>query len=111
MLESVYLYNKELIVDICKRNIFTPDMFLVSFLNLIEEKKIIETTDNLLERLGGKNYPFEIFHLTKTLLSFKNLETNKKVTNILIAKRDDWDRGNWSEGFRELFKENDIRIE
>ena len=112
MLDSIYFYNKELIVDICKKNILSSDFFdLESFLSLIEEKKIIEVTDILVERLKRKNYPFEVFHITKTLLSFRNMETNEKVKTILIARQDDWDIGNWSNHFREMFIENNIRIE
>ena len=112
MLKSVCLYDKKLITDICKKNILTSDFDNLSgFLSLIEDDKIIETTDVLVDRLIKEKYPFEIFYTTKTLLSFKNLKTNEKVKNILITKQDKWNRDNWAESFREMFMKNNIRIE
>jgi len=111
MIETIAKYNKGSLLEICNKNIATAQyMELVSVLNLVKKNHIVKTKQNLLNRLTTKNYPFEIFQITETLLSFKDSNSNKKLVIILREKRNDWDRGNWSGAFRELLANNKLEI-
>ena len=112
ILNQVFKYNKEALVNICNKNISTSDFTELScFLDIAIEKQIIETQATILIKLKEKNNAYETFHLAKTLLSFKNEEVNKELTQVLISTQNNWDLGNWSDSFRKLFKENNINIE
>lgn len=112
LLNNVAKYNPILLIDICRKNIeYSKFMELATILNYVTEHQFSETIPEILERLNKKNYSFEIFHLTETLLSFENNEANKELVKILTTKRDDWDSDNWSKHFRELFNEKNIKIE
>ena len=112
ILGHIYKYDKESLVNICNKNISTSDFTeLSSFLNIVAEKQITETQATILIRLKEKNQAYEVFHLTETLLSYKNEVANKELTQVLISTQKNWDWGNWSESFRKLFKENNIKIE
>ncbi len=78
--------------------------YLQIFLAFIEEMKISETFENLLIRLEIEKWAYEIFHISKILLSFENEKINQKVVSILMSKKEDWDWGNWSEHFRNELK-------
>jgi hypothetical protein len=109
MIENVAYYQKAKILEICKNNIqVTSFMDLVAFLNFVKKNKITGTIETLLSRLKTKNYPFDIFEITETLLSFKNSDVNKELKTILTNNRNVWDSGNWSESFQTLLKENNI---
>ena len=111
MLHVVSKYNQDQLVNICKVNVQnTQFLELEQFLNFVQFNNIKETTSELLERLKGKNEAFEMFHLSKTLLSFKNSKTNSTLKAILKIKKKDWDEGNWTRAFEELFEEYNIRI-
>ena len=112
MIENIINYNPSLLNEICIKNIKDSKfMELSTILNVVEQRQITKATQAILERLNKRNYPFEIFQLTETLLSFDNTEANMQLVEILKSKRNDWDEGNWSEGFRKLFKENNLEIE
>lgn len=112
MLQTISKHDNDLMLSICNKNILTAQFTnLEPFLNFIKSNNISQTTSSLLQRLEEKNQAFEIFHMTETLLSFNNPETNKTLTQILILNQKDWDWGNWSEHFRKLFKANDIKID
>lgn len=112
MLQTISKYDSNLIPLICNKNILTAKFtYLESFLYYIKLNNVSQTTKNLLQRLEEKNQAFEIFHITETLLSFKNPETNKVLTKILILNKSDWDWGNWSDSFKKLFEANDIKID
>ena len=49
--------------------------------------------------------------MTETILSFKNPDNKEKTLTILHTNQKDWDWGNWSEHFRKLFKEYDIKFD
>ena len=111
MIENIKKYHRNLLLEICNKNIATAEyMELVSILDLIKKNHIIETEHNLLNRLTSKNYPFEIFQISETLLSFKDSKTNKKLVIILKKNKADWDSGNWSDAFRELLAKNKLEI-
>lgn len=112
MLKLVSKYNNDLMLSVCNKNIMDTEFTnLESFLDFIKENKITQTTSSLLQRLKEKNRAFEIFHLTETLISFSNFDTNKTVTEILVKNQKDWDWGNWSGHFRKLFEANEIKID
>ena len=111
MLNNISKYNKSSILKICNKYISTAEYLnLLSILDLIKKNNIVDTKPNLLNRLTSKNAPYEIFHISETLLSFKDSESNKKLVLILKEKKEDWNRGNWAEAFRKLFSENEIYI-
>jgi len=111
MIETITKYNKGSLLEICNKNIANGEfMELNSVLNLIKKNHIVGTKQNLFKRLKAKNFPFNIFQITETLLSFKDSNTNKKLILILREKRNDWDRGNWSGAFRELLANNKLEI-
>jgi hypothetical protein len=112
MFDNIVTFNPSLLNDICIKNIANSKfMELATILNIVEANQINETIPGILDRLSNKNYPFEIFHLTETLLSFNNSEANMQLIKILETNKNDWDRGNWSKHFRKLFKEKNIEIE
>ena len=106
--ENINKYQNDKIFNICKLNInSTKFIKLGLFLTFIKDNKLTETNGEILNRLEKKNIPFEVFHLTETILSFKNPNDKEKLIKLLRANQEDWDRGNWSEHFRNLFKEYD----
>ena len=110
--DNIITFNPSLLNEICIKNIENSKfMELATILNIVEENQINETIPAIFDRLSKKNYPFEIFHLTETLLSFDNSEANMQLIKILETNKNDWDRGNWSGHFRELFIEKNIVIE
>jgi len=112
MLDNIKLYQKDMLLKVCDNNIQTAKFTdLYPILSFIEENKMSETTNALIARVQEKNTAYEIFHLTKTLLSFNNDETKNIVATSLIEKKEDWDWGNWSEHFRELLKSHDIKVD
>lgn len=112
MLQTISKHNNDLMFSICNQNILTAQFTnLEPFLDFIKANNVSQTTSSLLQRLKEKNQAFEIFHMTETLLSFNNSETNRTLTEILISNQKDWDWGNWSEHFRKIFKANDIKID
>lgn len=112
MIENINKYNGNSLNEIWRKNIATAEyMELVSILDLIKNNHIIDAKQDLLNRLTIKNYPFEIFQISETLLSFKDYKTNIELLRILKENRDDWDRGNWSEEFRKLLTENKLKID
>ncbi|NNT72356.1 hypothetical protein HKT18_09035 [Flavobacterium sp. IMCC34852] len=110
--ENIKKYQNDKILNICKLNInSTKFIKLGLFLTFIKDNKLTETNNEILNRLEQKNIPFEVFHLTETILSFKNPNDTEKIINLLRANQKDWDRGNWSEHFRNLFKEYAISFD
>lgn len=111
MIKTITKYNKGSLLEICNKNIATAQyMELVSVLDLVKKNHIVETKQNLLNRLTTKNYPFETFQITEALLSFNDSKMNKKLIVILREKRKDWDSGNWSGTFRELLAKNKLEL-
>lgn len=111
MLHTISNRDSDLILLICNKNIMTAQFtILQAFLIFIKENKVSETSSTILHRLNGKNQAFEIYHLTETLLSLNISDIKNVLKEILITNQADWDWGNWSETFRKLFKENDIKI-
>ncbi len=112
MLKHVIKHNNCLIIDICKHNIINSKFKeLSTILDFVSEHRIIETTTEILDRLSKRNYPFEIYHLARTLLSFGDVNANSELIVALRSNKNYWDIGNWSEHFRELFKEYNVKIE
>lgn len=97
--------NYSKLENICINRINLMDSFsMQAFLEIAEKEKFIDTTEVILERLKNKNTAFNYFHLSKTIFSFQNNESNSIVLNILKENEKDWNWGNWSESFTELFK-------
>ncbi len=112
MLQTISKHNDDLLLSICCKNVLTAkSVHLVPFIEVIIAKQFSQSIPNMLYRLRGDNQAIEIFHLSKTLLSFKNKETNLELQEILKNNQQFWDWGNWSESFRHLFKEYSIEIE
>lgn len=112
MLESIKKYQKDALLKICETNIKTTKFTTLNhFLTCVENNKLTETSDEILERLNQKNQAYEIFHLTKTALTFNNPNQKDELVNILKKNQKKWDWGSWSEHFRKLFEEYDIEID
>ena len=112
ILDNIKKYQNDKMLIICKVNVnSTKFTELAPFLTFIKDNKLNETNEAILNRLQQKNIPFEIFHLTETILSFENPNDIEKIVSILKANQEDWDRGNWSEHFRILFKEYNIKFD
>ncbi len=112
MLENIKNHQKDSLLKVCETNIKTVESkYLIYFLNCVKINNLTETSDEILERLNQKNTAYEVFHLCETLLPF--IEPNQKDTLVSILKTNqkNWDWGNWSESFREMFKEYDIQFD
>jgi hypothetical protein len=112
MLGTIAKYNKELLLEICKKNIETESyMNLVSVLDIVVKNNFVEVQQNILNRLTKKTYPFEMFQLARALISFKDSESDLKLLKILKEKRSVWDSGNWSNRFKALLSNNKLEID
>jgi len=111
MLDNIKKYQFDKLGIICKKNILNAQFTeLTSFLGIIKQYKITECKGLLLSRLKMKNFPFEIYHLSATLLSFNDQQANIKLIIELRKTKKDWNSGNWADSFSELFKEYKIRV-
>lgn len=112
IIKNVSQYQKHRLPEICNRHIFISTFQeLEDFLDYIEANGLVETTPNLIKRLEEKDdRAFEIFHISKTLLSFRNAETDSRLIKLLKSKQEKWDWGNWSEHFKKTFEEYNIDI-
>ena len=111
MLESIVNHDKSALLDVCRSSIEnTTFTELSTILDYIKAYKLIELADNLLILLEQKKYPFEIFHISETLLSFQDATINQKVIQILESKKSIWNSGNWADAFAQLFKEYKIKV-
>ncbi|MGH1383846.1 hypothetical protein [Kordia sp.] len=111
LLKNIKKYQPKKIPEICIHNVSSAKfMELTTFLDIIIENKIETAKKPLLQRLQKKTYPFETFHLTRTLLSFEDKSLHKEIKETLLASREKWDRGNWSAAFKELFEKYGINI-
>ena len=111
IIRTVSEYDNEQIIAICNRNIVDAQWLeLQSFLEYIKDKRITQTTSSLLQGLEGAHQAVEIFHLSETLLSFGDSDTNTKVAMILKSKQREWDWGEWSKDFRQLLRTHHISV-
>ncbi len=111
MLATIKKYDKEKLADICKINISNTEFLdLEAFLEFIKSNNTQSLTETLIAKLQDQKYPFDIFQLTETLLSFKNPDVNLQVTEILRNNKSKWDEGNWAEHFKKLLKEYNIKV-
>lgn len=107
--ENIKEYQKEKLLSICLSNIHNTSFTILNqFLTLIKDSQLKETSEVLFKKLEQQNYAFEIFYLTETILSFKNINNKERIVTILKNKQKNWDRGNWAEHFRKTFKEYGI---
>jgi hypothetical protein len=112
MLKNISRYNPDSLLSICNHNIDVADfLILEKFLDFIELNQFTKTTDSLFVRMSKEKHAYQIYHLTKTLLSFKDPEINKRLTPALIANQVYWDTGNWSISFRKMLRENGIEFQ
>ncbi len=112
MLQTISQHDEDLLLSICNKNVLTAkSVDLIPFIEVINTKQFSQSIPNMLYRLRGNNQALEIFHICKTLLSFKNRDTNIELQEILKDKQKFWDWGNWSESFRNLFKAHALEIE
>ncbi|WP_298519969.1 hypothetical protein [uncultured Kordia sp.] len=111
LLKNIKKYQPERMPEICVYNVSKAEFIhLVVFLEFIIEDKIEAAKQPLMTRLEKKTYPFETFHLTRTLLSFKDKSLHKEIERILSASQKNWDDGIWSASFKELFEKYGINI-
>lgn len=112
MLDNIKTYQNNKLLSICKQNIQTTKFTILGhFLTFVKDNKLSETSDEILIRIKQKNQAYEVFHLTETILSFKNPDNEAEIITTLKANQKDWDWGNWSEHFRKLFREYDIKLD
>jgi len=111
MVSAVRDYDPKLIPEIFDASVLSANFnghFII--LELIREKSLEFAIPALLKRLDQKNYPFDTFHVAKTLLMFEDRNVKVQVAQILKKRKPEWDTGNWSDNFQELFKEYNIEI-
>lgn len=109
MLNAVKKYDQSLVPKIYEASILSADLLDYFFiLEIVREEKLEFTISVLLQRLDQKNYPFATFHVAKTLLMFEDQKIKEQVAQILEKRKSEWDSGNWSDNFQELFKEYNI---
>lgn len=112
MLESIKEYDNSQLLNVCKNRIKISKFTIVEqLMQFIKDNHFTEMSDEILTRLQQKNQAFEVFHLTKTILSFDNPEDKIKVINTLKVNQKDWDWGNWSGSMRKLLKAYDIEFD
>ncbi len=112
MLQTIAIHDSEKLIPICNKNVLSADFLeLKPFLDCIESNHLSQTTDNLLSRLRVNTTKYDIFHIAKTLLSFKNSETNMSLKEIMQQRKSIWDSGTWSESIHELLDKHGIGIE
>lgn len=112
MLDHIFIYNPTLSTELCIENIKRLESFeLMELLNIIEKNQMIETIPAILDRLKEKNFAIDIFHLTETVLYFNDSSANAELVKILKARQENWDWGDWSESFKELFEKKQIKFE
>ena len=111
MLNHIKVYQNKDILNICEQNIKSAKLTtLAHFLKCATDNRLTEANDEVLDRLQEDNTAYEIFHLTETALAFNKPENKEKIKMILKSKQEDWDWGNWSEGFRELFAKYNFKL-
>lgn len=112
MLDNIKTYQNNKLLSICEHNIRTTKFTTLGhFLTFVTDNKLTETNDEILKRLQQKNQAYEVFHLTETILTFNNPDNIEKIITILKTNQKDWDWGSWSEHFRKLFKQYDIKFD
>lgn len=112
MLDNIKTYQSSKLLNICEQNIETATLnTLRHILNFVIDNELIETSDNILQRLQQKNQAYENFHLAETILYFNNPDNKEKLISILKMNQKDWDWGNWSAHFRKLFSDFDIKFD
>ncbi len=111
MLQCIIENDESALLNVCKSGIkSSSSQDLSTILDYITEFEFLELTDDLLVLLKQKKYPFEIYHISKTLFSFQNSETNLKLVKILENKKNRWNSGKWAQSFTSLFKKNNVVV-
>lgn len=106
ILDNIKKYQFEKLSLICKKNIMVAQFTnLTQYLDLIKNHKFTDCKELLLRRLKNKNYPFEMFHIAATLLSFHDEKMNTQVIIELRRTKKVWNEGNWADAFKDLFIE------
>lgn len=104
--------NTSELEEICINRIQLLDSFsMQAFLETAENENFLKTSAVILEKIKNKNTPYNYFHLSKTIFSFKNEKDVKKVLEILKHNEKDWNYGNWSDAFKVLFENYKVKIE
>jgi hypothetical protein len=112
MLSTIKKYHPELLQDVVNSNIILAErQQLEQFLNCAETNHLTGTADNIIKKLDYDPIAYELFHLSKTLLSFKNSSYNEILIQKLYQDKGIWDWGNWSDSYRELFRNYNIKLE
>lgn len=83
---------------------------LGNFINVLEMNKIDFSLYNstIEEKLQNVEFPYDLYHLSKTHLSYSN--DKSFVETILNEKPQIWDTGNWGERFRELISKEKLNV-
>lgn len=111
IISNVQKYNYKDLESICIKRIKILDSFCMqAFLEIAEKEKIVKTSEIILEKIKSKNTAYNYYHLSKTIFSFKNNESDSIVMNILKKNEKDWNWGNWSDSFNELFKTYNLNL-
>ncbi len=106
ILEHVAMETGADLTPVCQTQIENSDFTSMEvYTDFARTHGLTGVIPSILKKLETENSAFDIFHLTQTLLSFENKEANIKLSALLSASRKDWDRGNWSESFSELFEQ------
>lgn len=98
------------LVEIVNKNLMNSEFYeLESICNFIVENEMNVSISTVLNKMETEPKAFEMFELTKVILSFEDSEINQRLKLILIKHRS-WDWGNWSNAFRKLLSANNIEI-
>jgi hypothetical protein len=111
IISTVYKNNYKDLESICIKRIKILDSFYMqAFLDIAEKEKLKKTSAIIVEKLKNKNTAYNYFHLSKTIFSFENKKDIVTVIDLLKENEKDWNWGNWSESFNELFKAYNLNL-
>ena len=112
VLNNIKKYNNKELEKVCDKWIKeSSDRDLIVFLEYAEKYKMVNIKNTIMNRFKDAKIAYTTFHLANTLLSFDDDVINKEVEQLLRSKKEMWDRGNWSEHYREMFKKYNVKIE
>jgi hypothetical protein len=75
---------------------------------LDDNYNLLPYNKNLIEKVQDSQWPYDIYFLINILIEQK---TDKKTLKKLLEdKKNIWDKGNWSQKFWELIRENDLLV-
>jgi len=110
MLDLLTQQKSEQLIPIINSLLVTANfMQLPVVTNKVIELKPASSVSILVLQLKAREDTYLKFHILEALLSYQDKNHNSQIVEILKNNRD-WDWGNWSDSFRALLAENDIKL-